>query len=195
MGINEIMIKVLDDPSFVEALMNRCSEYAFAYACALGSAGADLLSGGDSPAGLIGPSLYREVILPAEQRLIKRIKDAAAKPVSLHICGNATRILAMMGSSGAGVLELDSKVDLAQACKILGPDIAIWGNLNPVQVLAQGTPAQVSLAAQAAIAQAASCDHTRFVLSSGCTLPMETPHANIDALVLASRATAAFARV
>jgi len=195
MGINEIMVKVLDDPSFVQALMNRCSEYAFAYACALGSAGADLLSGGDSPAGLLAPSLYREVVLPAEQRLIQKIKDTAAKPVSLHICGNATRILAMMGSSGAGVLELDSNVDLAQACQTLGPDIAIWGNLNPVQVLAQGTPAQVTAAAQEAIAQAASCEHSRFVLSSGCTLPMETPHANIDALVLAARVTGAFARM
>ena len=69
MGINEIMLKVSDDPPFVEALMHRCSDYAAAYARALSNAGADLLSGGDSPAGLLGPDLYRQLVLPAEKRL------------------------------------------------------------------------------------------------------------------------------
>ena len=43
MGMNEIMLKVVDDPPLVAALMERCSEYALAYACALSRAGADLL--------------------------------------------------------------------------------------------------------------------------------------------------------
>ena len=83
MGINEIMLRVFDDPPFVEALMQRCSDYATAYARALSDAGADLLSGGDSPAGLLSPDLYRELVLPAERRLIASIKSATGKPVSL----------------------------------------------------------------------------------------------------------------
>ena len=56
--------------------MQRCSDHAAAYARALGNAGADLLSGGDSPAGLLGPDLYRKLALPAETGLIASIKSA-----------------------------------------------------------------------------------------------------------------------
>ena len=187
MGINEIMLKVFDDPPFVEALMCRCSEYALAYAAALGAAGADLLSGGDSPAGLIGPDLYRGLALPAERNLIQQIKLATRKPASLHICGNATPVLPAMTTSGADVLELDHAVNLQDACRIVGPDIALWGNLNPVAVLAQGTPERVTAESLTLLRAARSCGHSRFILSSGCTLAVGTPHQNLDALMAAPR--------
>ena len=44
-----------------------------------------------------------------------------------------------MASSGADVLELDHLVDLREACRVVGPDIALWGNLDPVRLLAQWT--------------------------------------------------------
>ena len=45
-------------------------------------AGADMLSGGDSPAALLGPRLYREAALPFEQQAIARIKAKTGLPVS-----------------------------------------------------------------------------------------------------------------
>jgi MtaA/CmuA family methyltransferase len=187
MGINEIMLKVYDDPPFVEALMQRSSEYALAYAAALSGRGADLLSGGDSPAGLLGPDLYHQIALPAERSLIRSIKAATKKPVSLHVCGNVTRILPFMKSSGANVLELDHPVCMAEACRIVGPDIALWGNLNPVALLAQGTPERVGQETIKVMEAARSSGHRRFVISSGCTLAVETPFRNLEALVAASR--------
>jgi uroporphyrinogen decarboxylase len=187
MGIQEIMLKLADDPPMVAALMERCLDYGLAYARALSAAGADLLSGGDSPAGLIGPRAYREVALPFEKRLIAGLRSTTGKPVSLHICGNALPILGDMAASGADVLEIDHKVDLAEACRIVGPAIGLWGNLDPVTVLAQGTVARVRKAAREALAAVRRCDHGRFVLSSGCTLAMETPAANLDALLSAGR--------
>jgi MtaA/CmuA family methyltransferase len=183
MGIKEIMIKLVEDPPFVQALMARCADYAQAYGVALANAGADLLSGGDSPAGLIGPRLYAQYALPAEQQVIAALKAVTVKPVSLHICGNATPYLAQMAQSGAEVLELDHRVDLREACRLVGPDIAIWGNLDPVGLLVQADSRAVAAEARQAAATVQSCGHARFVLSSGCTLAMETPYANLDALL------------
>ncbi len=190
MGINEIMLQLTDDPPMVEALMHRCVEYGLAYGRALSDAGADMLSGGDSPAGLIGPRLYREMALPFEQRLTTELKAATRKPVSLHICGNALPILPDMATSGADVLEIDHKTDLPRACEIVGPDIALWGNLDPVGVLAQGTVAQVEQATGAALDAVAACGHRRFVLSSGCTLAVETPFENVEAMLRVARTSA-----
>jgi MtaA/CmuA family methyltransferase len=183
LGINAIMVKLKDDPRMIEALMERCLEYGLAYGRALGEAGADLLSGGDSPAGLIGPRWYRELALPFEKRLIAGLKSATGKPVSLHICGDATPILADMAASGADVLEVDHKVNLDEACRIVGPGIALWGNLDPVGLLARGSPEEVRKARCQALEIVQASGHRRFVLSSGCTLAPATPHGNLEALL------------
>ena len=183
LGLNQMMIKVLEDRSFVESLMERCLEYGRSFGRALGAAGADMLSGGDSPAGLIGPSAYRELAWPFEQQLIAELKSATRKPVSLHICGNARPILGAMSASGADVLELDHQVDLAEASRLAGPSVTLWGNLDPVRLLAQGNPDEIRTAARRAVELMRSCQHSRFVLSSGCTLALETPPENLDALL------------
>ena len=175
------MLRVHDDPAFVTALMTRCEEYALAYGRALAESGADMLSGGDSPAGLLGPRTYETTALPAEQRLIRALKAITDKPVSLHICGNATASLPLMAASGADVLEIDHAVNLETACRLVRPDIALWGNLDPVGTLAQGTPHSVLEAARAALKTVQAADRRRFVLSSGCTLALETPPANLHA--------------
>ncbi|HOW63855.1 MAG TPA: uroporphyrinogen decarboxylase family protein [Verrucomicrobiota bacterium] len=182
MGINEIMVKVIEDRPGVEALMERCLEYGLAYGRALSEGGADMLSGGDSPAGLLGPRIYRELALPYEQRLIAGLKRTARQPISLHICGNSLPMLGSMAESGADVLEIDHQVDLAHACRMVSPQLTLWGNLDPVSLLANGTAAEIRQAALQAIAIARAYGRRRFVLSSGCTLAMETPEENLDAL-------------
>jgi uroporphyrinogen-III decarboxylase len=137
---------------------------------------------------LLGPELYARLALPFEREVIAALKPAR-KPVSLHICGHATPMLRAMASSGADVLELDHFVDLADACRFAGPEITIWGNLDPVGVLARGTPAEVEAAARKALAAVNATGHRRFVLSSGCTLAVETPPANLDALNRVARAS------
>ena len=187
LGIEQAMTRITGDRAMVEALLEKCAEYAIAYGSALASAGADMLSGGDSPAGLIGPRLYREVALPFEQRVISALKGCVGIPVSLHICGNATPILADMADSGADVLELDHQVDVATACRLLGPEIAVWGNLDPVALLAQGTPQQVRRKTLDLLRAVAACGHKRWVVSSGCTLSPDTPSANLQAMLDAVR--------
>lgn len=182
MGLDQVMLKLIDDRPMVVALMDRCAEYTVAYAQALAAAGADMLSGGDSPAGLMGPALYREVALPAEQQVIAEIKEFANCPVSLHICGDATPILADMALCGADVLELDSQVDVPTASSVTGPNIALWGNLDPVRILAHGSPQQVHDATRALLCSVTETGHRRFVLSSGCTLAVETPPENLQAM-------------
>lgn len=186
MGLERIMLALHDAPAMVEALMERCLEYGLAYGRALADAGADLLSGGDSPAGLLGPMLYREFALPYEQQLIAGLKAATGELVSLHICGDATPILADMATSGADVLEIDHQVDLADACEIVGSDIGLWGNLDPVGLLLQGSEGQIREASRRAVETVRARGHRRFVLSSGCTLAPATPEKNLDAMLHAA---------
>jgi len=171
----------------LEAVMERAVEYSLAYAAALAERGADMLSGGDSPAGLLGPELYRRVALPYEQRLIAALKAKVSVPVSLHICGDTSRLLPDMAASGADVLELDHQVDMAAAARAAGDQLTLWGNLDTVSLLMDGDADQVRAAALELIEQMRRVGHSRFVLSSGCTLAANTPEANVAAMIDAAK--------
>jgi MtaA/CmuA family methyltransferase len=187
LGLDRAMLALRDDRPLLEAVMERGLEYALAYGRALAGAGADLLSGGDSPAGLIGGPLYREVVLPFERRLVAALKSSTERPVSLHICGNATPLLADMAATGADVLEIDHPVDLPEACGVVGPGVGLWGNLDPVGLLARGGTEDVRRAVRRMVRAVAARGHRRFVLSSGCTLAWETPPDNLRALLEEAR--------
>lgn len=177
------MLMALEDRPFLDAILDRCVEYATAYGLAMGRAGADMLSSGDAPAGLLGPELYRKVAGPATRRIFTAISEELSQPLSLHICGNVTHILEDMAATGCDVVEIDHLVDLDEACRIVPPEIAIWGNLDTVGLLLDGTPEQVRAAVSAAEETVHQHNRRRFVLSSGCALPPHTPPANISALL------------
>lgn len=184
-GISNIMLKTITDPEFVQALLERCTKYAICYAQAMAQCGADMLSTGDSPAGLVGPELYRSHCLPAVQHVFETLRKTTRCKLSLHICGDATAILPDIGKSGADVIELDQSVDFQTACKSLPDNMALWGNIDPVGVMLRGTPEDVQQVAQQLLEQAATAKR-RFVLSSGCTLAPGTPPENIHSLIRCS---------
>ncbi len=186
-GISDVMINTISDPEFVSALVDRCTDYAIAYAQALASAGADMLSTGDSPAGLVGPELYQQFCLPAEQQVFQKLRDSTDCKLSLHICGDATEILPDMVRSGAHVLELDHAVDIQHACSVVPEEIAIWGNLDPVDVLMSGDEERVTAEAKNVLEKVRAAGRRRFVLSSGCALAPATPEGNLKALMGAAR--------
>ena len=182
-GISEVMMATQTDPEFAEALLEKCTGHVIAFARALADAGADMLSTGDSPAVMLGPDTYRKFALPYEQRVFKDLRASTDCRLSLHICGDSTEILRDMAESGADVLELDYDVDLEEASEVLPDDIAIWGNINAVSPLYDGTPAEIRKVAEDALAAIRKAGRKRFVLSSGCAVAPDTPGDNLKELI------------
>ena len=89
----------------------------------------------------------------------------------------------MMASSGAQVLEIDHLVSLDDACRLVPEQVTLWGNLDPVGVIRNGTPESIEAAANQAIATVRKHGRQRYVLSSGCTLVPDTPAENIAAMM------------
>ncbi|MBE0535438.1 MAG: uroporphyrinogen decarboxylase family protein [Phycisphaerae bacterium] len=183
MGMEAFMVKAIDEPGFVDALLDRCIEYAVSYAIGLARAGADMLSTGDSVAGLVGHRMYCKIAMPAQQRMFQEIRSQCGALLSLHICGDTSHILKEMSQAGCDVLEIDSRVDISRAVEQVGAEIALWGNLDPVSVLQRGTPEQVADETSHLLNKVKSHGRTRFVLSSGCTLAPDTPAENIRAMI------------
>jgi uroporphyrinogen-III decarboxylase len=149
--------------------------------------GAHMLSTGDSPAGLLGPELYSSLALPAEQALFRRLDEGGDAFLSLHICGDSTALLSLMAGCGAHVVEIDHRVQPTDAVSAIGDKVALWGNVDPVEILRNGTPDHVAQEAGALLDAVHRGGLRRFVLGSGCILAPDTPPANIHALIGTAR--------
>jgi MtaA/CmuA family methyltransferase len=185
-GMASVMTKLTEDPPFLEALMEKGLEYSLAYAKAIAACGADMLSTGDSPAGLIGPIQYTNTIVPVQRRLFSALKKTG-KILSLHICEDSTAILEDMAATGADVLEIDHQVSIGKAWEKVGDRVALWGNIDPVTVLLQGSSQEVSSSVRGLISEVKELGCRKFILSSGCTLAPTTPSENLHAFIRESR--------
>jgi MtaA/CmuA family methyltransferase len=181
-GLNSLMTDFNDDEDFVRALFDFVVETEIGFARMQIEAGAGIIGIGDAAASLIGPKLYREFVLPGEQRLTAAIRAMGAKS-RLHICGNTRRIVADMGRAGADMIDLDYFTSLAEARVGCQAGQALAGNLDPVRALRDGTPESVAAALEKCWKEAGSA----FIVAAGCEIARGTPHDNVEAMASFAR--------
>ncbi len=175
-GVNTLMLDFFDDPEFVRELFAFTVEMELSFARAQIAAGADVIGVGDAAASLIGPKFYFDFVQPFERKLVRGIQDAGAR-VRLHICGKTRRLYRGMAATGAEIIDLDSMAPLAEARAEMGPAPVLLGNLDPVRVMRDGSPAEV----EAGFAECHRAAGARYIVGAGCEIPGGTPDANLRA--------------
>jgi uroporphyrinogen decarboxylase len=145
-------------------------------------AGADLIHCGDSLAScnVISPRTYERFAWPYQKRVFDAWREHGITTGLLHICGDSTKVLDLYRDTGAGVIELDSAVDLAYASRRLDGTATIIGNVNTVTELLQADTSRTEAAARRCIEQTQG---RNFILGSGCIVPRHTPVENVQMLV------------
>jgi uroporphyrinogen decarboxylase len=145
-------------------------------------AGADLIHCGDSLAScnVISPRTYERFAWPYQRRVFDAWREHGITTGLLHICGDSTKVLDLYRDTGAGVIELDSAVDLAYASRRLDGTATIIGNVNTVTELLQADTSRTEAAARRCIEQT---EGRNFILGSGCIVPRHTPVENVQMLV------------
>lgn len=134
---------------------------------------------------LIRPRLYREFSLPYFQKNVDYIK-AHGGGCGLHICGASRKIWEDIAGTGIGGFSLDNIEDLAEAKEVLGPHMAIMGNIPPVDVLRFSTPQDVLRSGRDCIRKAWDSPNG-FTLTSGRQSPVGTPAENLQAIMDCTR--------
>lgn len=185
-GMEQFMMDlVLADPKDIQDLLDWCSEACIRFAKAQKDAGAHATSMGDASAGpnLISPEFYRNFALEPEKKVVKAVQDYGI-PYSVHICGDASRILQDMASIHSKIIEVDWKVDMGTAREIFSDDTILVGNINPSDPLVIGTAQQVDAQAKKIIE---STKGRGLFLSSGCAMGPNTNVDNFKAMIEASK--------
>lgn len=177
-GLANLMTDIYDQPGFTSQLMEIATQQSISFAHAQIEAGADFIGIGDAAASLVGPNIYKNLVMPFEKQIINAIHEKGAK-VKLHICGNISSILEYLPSTGADMIDIDWMVDFKavnEICKNGGS--CACGNFDPVKILLNGNQDTVIRAVMSCIDDG----NERTFIAAGCEVPKMTLPENLLAV-------------
>lgn len=183
LGVQELMMELLDDEGATEHLFALAVEVAYQFASLQLEAGANILMLADPVASgdLISPAMYEEFAAPLVKRLLDRIGDKAEFKL-MHICGNTAARLDAIHNLGLDAFSMDS-VDIGMAMEKANKDYAIMGNMSPSGILLDKTPAEIEEHCRALALQGGL--NGGYIMMPGCDLP---PNASLDNILAMVRA-------
>ncbi|MEE8474766.1 MAG: uroporphyrinogen decarboxylase [Myxococcota bacterium] len=172
------------EPELLRALLARLTDLVVGYLQAQVEAGAQTLQLFDTWAGILSPEEYREWVLPVHREISGEL-DRDLAPLILYVKGGS-HVVDAMSESGADVISLDWRVDMARAARDVGERVSLQGNLDPA-VLAASRDQIFDRVREIAKAAALARGHI-LNLGHGC-LP-DTPVEGVCAFTDAARALA-----
>jgi len=121
-------------PAVYAALMDKITTMSMEYLNAQITAGAQCIQIFDTWGGILSPADYERYVLPYTVRLINGL-DRVETPV-IHFVKGAGAILDTVKKAGGDVMGLDWHVNLGAARDLIGPQMAVQGNLDPTVLYA-----------------------------------------------------------
>ncbi|MCU1453483.1 MAG: uroporphyrinogen decarboxylase, partial [Acidimicrobiales bacterium] len=121
------------DPDLWLALLDRLADLALASLRSQVAAGASAVQLFDSWAGALSPREYARFVMPASAKVLAGVGDLDVPRI--HFGVSTGELLVLMRDAGADVVGVDWRVELDDARRRLGDDVALQGNLDPTAVL------------------------------------------------------------
>jgi len=122
------------EPELLHALLGCLCDLTIGYLNAQIEAGAQAVQLFDTWAGLLAPTEYRQWVLPLHRTIFEGV-DRAAAPLILYV-NNGAHVVDLMAESGADVISLDWRVEMADVAARLGQRVSLQGNLDPCALAA-----------------------------------------------------------
>lgn len=167
-GVTEFMMLMVDNPPLAHRILGFVADIEIAFARCQLESGAAMIGAGDAAASLVSPPMFREFVLPYEQRVSAAIHEAGGL-VKLHICGNTSNVLSDLVRSGADLVNIDHAVDFKTACDVFGSaNICFKGNLDPVADMLDVSAAECE---RRVLERLRLAEGKRYMLSAGREVP------------------------
>ncbi|MBI4402404.1 MAG: uroporphyrinogen decarboxylase [Nitrospirae bacterium] len=122
------------DPEAWHRLMDKLARVVTGYLRRQIRAGAQAVQLFDSWVGCLSPGDYAEYVLPHVQLIFDGLKREQVPLI--HFGTGTAALLRLMREAGGDVIGVDWRVPLDEAWEMIGHDVAIQGNLDPVALFA-----------------------------------------------------------
>jgi len=172
--INEVLAFIVEQPSFIQDLLELLTEMTVDYLNYQIASGADAVQLFESFADVIPLELYKKYVQPTHEKIF-----SALIPTTPSILfTKESPYLDLMLQSGALVLSVGNCIDLAQAKK-RAPKMIFQGNVDN-QILADGTKEEITQAVRKCFEQSGRKNH---ILNLNHGLLERTPFENVQHFV------------
>jgi uroporphyrinogen decarboxylase len=125
---------LFSDSAAAGRLLEKLAAMTAEYLAAQAAAGAQALMIFDSWAGLLSPEDYRRHALPAVAQVAARLRSLDVPLI--YFPNQGATLLEDVASLDVDVVGVDWRTPLSSARRILGPDKAVQGNLDPAALFA-----------------------------------------------------------
>lgn len=179
MGIEQVFINCIRSPEVLDELLKVTTSVSMRYGKDIVDMGAHVVMILEPVAALISPTHFKQFVTSYISKMADNIRRNNAFSI-LHICGNTSALLEGMAKTGVDGVNINASVDIGFAEGKVGDKVCIMGNIDPIKAMLDGSPENVKKASEECIGKAGE---RRFILSSGCEIPKDTPPENVDAMV------------
>jgi MtaA/CmuA family methyltransferase len=159
--------------SLAEAIIEVATETLICFGEAMVRHGADVICVSDPNATgeIIGPGLFADYFLPQYQRIFQRLRAQGAGTI-LHICGDVTRTLPLLGQAQADAVSLDSFASVNTIRQELDSS-PLMGNVSTL-LLSRGEPEAIERAVLRVLRDGVD------IVAPSCGLDRSTPSINVQ---------------
>jgi MtaA/CmuA family methyltransferase len=176
------IMDVIKRPQTIESVLQLACEWNIAYAEELLDAGADIITLVDatSSGDILGPKQYERFAMPYQKKIADAVRKKGALTV-LHICGNTSKNLEYMVTTGVNGISVDQSMNLKKVREVLAGRAAVVGNVDPTNTLVRKKPEDVEAEVKRCIEDGTN------IVAPGCGFSPETPLENMKAMVEATK--------
>lgn len=122
------------NPETSKVLLEKLADAMAAYLRAQAEAGASALMLFDSWAGLLAPPQFRQFAAPPVSRILEELEPLGVPLI--YFPNQGATLLDDAWNVGADVVGIDWRLPLSRARRVLGPSVAVQGNLDPAALFA-----------------------------------------------------------
>jgi len=182
-----LLMDMLMEPENAKKVIARGKEWSDQIVRATYAETADYVIDTDpvASASLIDENMFKEFVFEPTKQNIAGWKKDMGIPVMVHICGDTTPMLDQFTQLGNDIQSIDYLVDIGKAREIVGDRITLMGNVNPVELMWQGSVQDVKKASKVCFDGAGR--EGRYIFGAGCAMPRDAPIENLKALVEVSK--------
>lgn len=182
-GAGVFLRAIIKNPTFVKELLKFTTRVVMDYAKAASKTGVKMIMFTEPSAVVLSPKKFDQLVGSNLIKIIEVIDKNVWK--TLHICGDTTKFLDNMLKCEMDGLSLDQLVDLSAIAPKIPKDIVLFGNLDPIYVLNNGTPDEIREKSLKMLKNMKN--YPNFIFSFGCDCLPDTPFQNLKTAIESSK--------
>ena len=190
-GFEEGLMAFYEYPEGMRYLLERCYEEQLEWARAYAKEGAHcfIISEAYISPDNVNPDVYRNNLKDIHRDYFAAVEAMGMIPIC-DFWGDVKPILEDLVEINSRALMVEESkkqfvLDIQEIRERIGPEVCLFGNIDSITLLNSGTPEMI---AEEVRRQAAAGTSGSFVTANGSPITMETPEANVQALIDTARA-------